>query len=310
MTTTPANQPPIPPVPTVVIADINVHELSSDLSNAVEQVKEIQLLITQFIDTIVVRKNDLVEKETQAIKATIQKVHTVKSELDKIAAKYSKLRLNNIHAVPLGNSGYISLDPTEDRNGFYQKLLESYTWLKNLDTGTTQLNSLLEENYLLQSSDEHVMNSIVDTLNDILNYIKLDFPKVVFNDRYVMSDCCIEMKVANSFVVYIFFSGRNLSFVLVKSVNEVFELDLMQQSKHYTFKQMTDNFTATILKLTSLNPLSRVKKFVEYVISFQHIFNTKCKGCNKHLSVDPATKILLPPVLRNIDSNNFYHLTC
>ena len=71
--------------------DINV--LSRDLSATVHKVKDIQQVVNSFIDAIVVRKIDETEKETQAIKSTIIKVHSIRVELEKLGTTYSKLKL-------------------------------------------------------------------------------------------------------------------------------------------------------------------------------------------------------------------------
>ena len=123
--------------PTNQNIDFSINDLSKDLSAAVHKVKDIQQLVNSFIDAIVIRKNDETEKET--IKLTIKEVRDIRVELETLGNTYAKLRLNNIHPIPLGNAGYVSLDPSLEKNGFYKQLLDCYTWIQNIDQDATKV---------------------------------------------------------------------------------------------------------------------------------------------------------------------------
>ena len=303
----------------VQLSPAEVSQLSVDLKNAVKQVKEIQVLVTNFIDTIAMRKNDEAEKEIQSIKETMKKLHTVKSELEKIAkiSKDSNMRLNNIHPVPLGNNGYISLDPTEDRNNFYQQLLETYAWLNNIDHDATELYKTLKRKH--HSRNEDVIDAKyqrpVESLQDIVSNIqgnKLCFPSITLNDRYLLTQSYLEIQVGSTFVCHLFFSGTAPCFVKTKDLDEMFHLDPVDSSKKFVFQKLSDVLLTCILNLMKKEPGTMLKEFLSYLSGFKDMFSTKCKLCNKHLILDTEINELLPPTWIEMDGQNksLYHFDC
>ena len=293
--------------------DLDVQQLSKDLNEAVAQVKEIQVLVTSFIDTIVVRKNDETEKETQVIKATVKQVHAITCKLDKLGSKYSKLRLYHIHAVPLGNTGYVSLDPTEEQSGFYKQLLDCYSWLKKLDRDANHALNNLKRKHTSGDCDTtpaKMKRNAEMTLQDLITSMKSKFLNLSFNDNMISSECCLEVKAPGAFTVNIFFSGLIISHAIVKSVNECFTLESLEHSEYLVFKRITDVFMTIILRLLQKDEKDMLREFLAYINDYKHVFNMKCKTCNMHLCSDSGSVHLLPPVWKDLNMSDFYHLSC
>lgn len=290
--------------------DLDVNQLSTDLHEAVEQVKEIQVLVTSFIDSIVVRKNDEVEKETEVIKSTIKQVHGIRVKLDKLGTKYAKIRLNNIHAVPLGNTGYVSLDPTEEQSGFYKDLLDCYTWLKNLDSDATHALDILKRIHACEGDAEIKHVTVETNLTDLIDIMKVEFPSLAFNTNHVASERCLEVKLGGICSVYLFFSGLTVGQCLVKSIHESFSCYPWQESNHFVFKKLSKVFVSVILKLCLEEPVVILRKFLTYISKYVNLFTVTCECCKKHLSLDSSAVQLLPPIWKEFDKDVFYHLSC
>lgn len=289
--------------------DIDIKELSKDLSQAVQQVREIQVLVNSFINEILVRKNDEVDKETGAIKAAISQIRVIRVELEKLGTKYSKVRLNNIHPVPLGNTGYVSLDSTEEQSGFYKELLDCYTWLKNVDEDATRALELLESKQKI-STNNVTSKTSGQSLLELVGELKSKFPGVMFNEDLLASEGVLIFQVGKVFAADLFFSGLMVSHVIVKSMVEKFTLKHWETSNHAVFQTLSEIFTCMVLKLKHNNPKDLLEEMLDYMFSYKGIFQNKCTVCNKHLSTDSGSTTLLPPLLKELKGELFYHLSC
>jgi len=297
------NQPTTPPL------DINIEDLSRDLSATVHKVKDIQQLVNSFIDAIVIRKNDETEKETLVIKSTITKVRAIRVELEKLGKTYFNLRLNNIHPIPLGNVGYVSLDPNLEQSGFYKQLLDCYRWLSNVDDDANKALQYFESKgtkSLLQPSPSFVSQ----TLKGMIGEIKPEFPHLLFNDSFVVPECCLVITIGKAFVVNITFSGLVVSHVLAKSMLEIHTLKPWEVSQHYVFQKISDVFSCKVIELVHLQPKDLLYKLLSYINAYRDIFSKTCSICGKHLNTDSVSSPMLPPVWKSMDGDQFYHLSC
>lgn len=291
--------------------NIDVEQLSKDHTEAVQQIKEIQVLVTSFLDTILVRKHDESEKETQAIKQTIQQVNTIQQKLNRLGVQYAKLRLNDVCTLLTGNTGYVILDPKEDQTGFSKQLIQCYTWLKNLDYDCTRaLDALQLKSETFQGIDQKIWKRTDLSLQQVVDSVKTSFPKLMFNANYLASDCCLEVKLDKLFAVRVFFSGKSLSYVVTVSINEHMMLKPWQTSEHIIFQRLSDVFNSVILKLVHKDPSVMLKEFLTFVGSYKDIYEVKCANCNKYLHVGSGSLQFLPPIYRELKSTKSYHLAC
>ena len=289
--------------------DINVNDLSRDLSATVHKVKNIQQVVNSFIDAIVVRKIDETEKETQVIKSTIIKVHTIRVELEKLGTTYSKLKLNNIHTIPLGNVGYVSLDPSLEQNGFYKQLIDCYRWLSNLDESANKVLNYLES----KGTQSILFNKKAQqsqTLKDMIATLKPLFPSLTFNDSLVVPECCLVITVGKAFIINITFSGMVVSHILAKSMLEIHTLKPWEPSQHFVFQKLSDVFSCTVLHFMHMEPIDLLKNLLKYINAYSNIFSRKCSICGKYLNNESTATPMLPPVGKDLDKDNFYHLNC
>jgi len=289
--------------------DFSINDLSKDLSAAVHKVKDIQQLVNSFIDAIVIRKNDETEKETQTIKLTIKKVRDIRVELETLGNTYAKLRLNNIHPIPLGNAGYVSLDPSLEQNGFYKQLLDCYTWLQNIDQDATKvLNHYNSRDAISVLFKEKA--PITQTLKEMIANVKANFPDLSFNDSLVVPECCLVVTVGKAFVISIIFSGLVVSHVVTKSMLEIYTVKPWDHSEHLVFKKMSDIFSCTIMNFIHLEPKELLHSVLNYISSYKDIYNKKCKICGKHLNSESTSSPMMPPIWKDLKDDIFYHLSC
>lgn len=289
--------------------EVNVEELSRDLSATVHKVKDIQQIVNSFIDAIVVRKIDETEKETQVIKSTIIKVHSIRVELEKLGTTYSKLKLNNIHTIPLGNVGYVSLDPSLEQNGFYKQLIDCYRWLTNIDENA---NKVLK--YLESKGTKSVLFDRKcpppQTLKEMIGTLKASFPSLSFNDSLVVPECCLVITVKKAFIVNITFSGMFVSHVLAKSMLEIHTLKPWEPTHHHVFQKLSDVFSSAVIHLMHLKPIDLLLGLLKFINAYNNIFSEKCSICHKYLNNESTATPMLPPLGKSLDKDDFFHLTC
>ena len=307
--------PPVPvaaaAVPQPVKVNIDVQQLSRDHTEAVRQIKEIQVLVTSFLDTILVRRNDEAEKETQVIKSTIQQVLAIQLKLDKLGSQYAKLRLNDICSLPCGNTGYVILDPTEEQTGFHKQLIQCYTWLKNLDQDCTRSLDILKlKSESFKGINKKVWKKTELSLQDLVQTVTSSYHQLIFNDAYLISESCLEIRLEKLFAVRVFFSGTCVSHIIVVSINEHMILKPWQTSEHVIYQKLSDVYNSVILKLIHNDPTTMLKEFISFVVGYKNIFEVKCKGCNKQLYAGSNGLDFLPPIWKDLNSKLFYHLHC
>lgn len=312
---------PTAPVPVAVAAaaaavpqpakvNIDVQQLSKDHTEAVQQIKEIQVLVTSFLDTILVRRNDEAEKETQVIKSTIQQVLSIQQKLDKLGSEYAKLRLNDICSLPCGNTGYVILDPTEEQTGFHKQLIQCYTWLKNLDQDCTRaLANLKLKSESFRGIDENIWKKTEMPLQELVYSVTSVYPQIVFNTSHLNSDACLEITLEKSFAVRLFFSGTVLSHVYAVGINEHIVLKPWQTSEHIVFQKLSDVFNSIILRLVHKDPSRMLKEFISFVADYKNIFEAKCTSCKRQLYAGTSGDFL-PPIWKDLNSKLFFHLSC
>jgi len=291
--------------------NVNVRQLSKDHTEAVQQIKEMKVLVTSFLDTILVRRNDDPNKETPLIKSTIQQVNKIQTKLEKLGQEYKHLRLNQICSLPCGNTGYVILDPMEENTGFHNQLIQCYTWLKNLDEDCTRALSMLTLNIDAHSGiDKPVWTRSEQSLHHIVQKVVAKHPNCIFNTTFLTQDECLEMKVGNTFAVRIFFSGSVISHVCAVSTNEQITLGVWQSSEHAVFQELSDVFNSRVLRLVHADAGCLLDEFVVYVSAYRDLFNTKCVKCEKHLYCGANKGQFLPPLWKEPKSRDFYHLPC
>ncbi|XP_065668385.1 mediator of RNA polymerase II transcription subunit 27-B [Hydra vulgaris] len=289
----------------------DITSLSSDLNNAVNQIKDIQSLMASFIDTIVVRKNDEAEKEFHIIKDTMKQIHEIRFKLDGLGNRYSQLRLNQIIPVPLGNTGYVCLDPAEEQSLFYERLSECYNWLNGLNKVSNDAVAILKRKNSftdiwkckkLKDSEVHLI--------DLVNLVKLDFPELVFNTRKLQNESCLELEVPLQFSLTLYFYGFKAVNVVVRSIEENFVADKFGQSSYFVFQSLSDIFTSVLINLNDKEPQELLQGFLKYLTPYKELFSVKCVICKKHLSFNSDSLSLLPPLRKDMTSSLFYHLSC
>ena len=315
-TPAPALAPPAPSGssgPVSEKANIDVHQLSRDHTSAVQQIKDMKVLVTSFLDTILVRRNDEPEKETQRIKLTIQQVLAIQNKLDQLGKEYANLRLNTVCSLPCGNTGYVILDPTEEKTGFHKQLIQCYTWLKNLDADCTRALEMLKlnsESEMIHGSDQTIWKKSEKSLQTLVQEVQTSFPTLTFNTYHLVAESCLEVKVEKVFAVRVFFSGTTISHVNVVSVNEQMTTNIWETSKHIVFQKLSDIFTSVVLRLTHKEAGAMLRAFVLYVSEYTDLFENKCESCKRRLYAGTNGGQFLPPLWKEMNSKLFYHLSC
>ena len=291
--------------------DYDITSLSADLNSAVNQIKDIQGLMASFIDTIIVRKNDEADKEIHIIKDTMKQIHEIRFRLDGLGNRYSQLRLNQIIPVPLGNTGYVSLDPAEEQSLFYEKLLECYNWLNGLDKVSNDAVSFLKRKNTSSEFWKPKKSKDSDIhLIDLVNLVKPDFPELVFNTKKLQTESCLDIEIPLQFSLVLYFSGLKAINVIARSIEESFIAEKSIQSHHFVFQSLSDVFTSVLLCLYHKEPQELLHIFLKYLIPYKELFSIKCEVCKKHLSLSSDTFLLLPPVRKDMTQTLFYHLSC
>jgi len=287
-------------------------KLARELSEAVRQVKDIQASVSSLLDSIVVRKTDISEKEKAAIRETLTHVHQIQSKLEKLGSEHCKMPFNQMQAVPLGNTGYVSLDSGEDKSSFYNHLIKCYTWLKNMDTVTTKAFNTMKRSAgepCYPSAKRQKLSFV--NLKEMLEQAKQKFPKLSINDSILTSKSMIEVRLNNVFTACVMFSGNVVSSVVVRSIIEHFvDDDIWKPSKHIVFQRLSVQLQAKILELHAEDPLELLLMFLQHMSLYDDLFTAKCAFCNLQLQRESQQNQFLPPLTRGEGAKDIFHLSC
>lgn len=119
----------------------------------------------------------------------------------------------------------------------------------------------------------------------------------------------IQMTQGKVFKAAIALRGTNIEWIVVKAFNEKLhtengELDMCGQSKYEVFRKITEQAEITANLLSSNANEVALQHLLKWLHGYHNIFTARCSKCSKHL------RQMLPPVIRELRSNDIFHEQC
>jgi len=218
----------------------------------------------------------------------------------------------------LGNTSFLSQETTQERQGLYSQLVNSYKWIDKIHEYSSLATTVLSANALKRSyfnnsnkrrrpltSCHNIAPHAVDAALNTIDRSFSDMSIKVW--RPFATNAIVHINLGRVLKAALIFKGIMIEWVTVKGFDETFDDvdDLWSESRYQVFRKVQNHTHSAMLHFYSPTlPELAVRSFMTWLHSYVKLFCEPCKKCGNHLLNS------YPPTWRDLRTLEPLHEEC
>ncbi|KAF0297495.1 Mediator of RNA polymerase II transcription subunit 27 [Amphibalanus amphitrite] len=294
------------------------------LSKALDCVQQLRTSVCDVFRYMTEGNSESGDDDTQRKQYVInlkETLNTVTRRLHDVEESVNKLSVPS-GAFQLGNTGFLSLDPTLDMQVLYGRLLDSYKWTEKVrdysafavpiwaqnGVKRSQQTALVRKRRMAQTSHcqppQHV-DAILKTIGGTFNGMQLSISR-----PYGTNSAVVQVDLDHVLKAVITFKGLLIEWVLIRGYDEPMltedgRVDLWTPSDYHVFRKVSENAQAAMVHYYGpLYPEFSLRSYLTWIYSYMKLFSEPCVKCGSRLLN------AMPPTWRDLKTLQPYHEDC